>query len=211
MNRKSSSRMCRRAAILASLLPIPLFANTVTFDTTNLTINGSGNTFNGVPFSAYVNGNLAQFNIAGDFTLNAGDTVIFTGARLPSIIVGNNAYISANISVSASGITPGIGGGAGGGGATSVGGGGLGGAGGAGGTLTRGGAVVFGSGGSGGLPYTSGESGYQGYDGTGGNDGVQGGNGANGWNGGAGLNSTGAGLGGFGGYGGWGLYTSPIP
>src|SRR5262249_43230889 len=94
-------------------------ARTVVIDSDNLTVTGDGDgdphKFYGQPFTASVNGGIAQFVIPGDLHIPA-DTVTVHGANAASVVVGGNGVIDpgAVFDVSANGQTPGAGGGRGG-------------------------------------------------------------------------------------------------
>ena len=149
-----------------------LWAETIFFNTDNLTLNGiSGGTFNGTPFIAQVDSRgAAQFLFQGDLNLT-GDTLAFVGSRGASIIVGGNADLSQSVvNVSAIGKNAGPAGG-GAGGLGGVGGwrglGGFGGAGGAGGNGGLGGSGgEGGDGGDGALDFEAADSGDGGRRGT---------------------------------------------
>ena len=183
-------------------------AAVIVVDTNAGTINGvgSGGSFNGTTFTASVVGGVTQFRFLGDFTIDAGDTVVGTGIRGATFLAGNNANIGAGVTFdfSATGATAGAGGGKGGSG-------GFGGAGGGGG--------AFGSNGSGGaggargtsvcsfsvgtfcITYTT-EAGGSGNNGASGGSGLSGSSGQAGCGGsagGAGINNGAVGTGGAGG------------
>jgi hypothetical protein len=199
------------AAAVALTAALPAAAAVIVVDTNAGTINGvgSGGSFNGTTFTASVVGGVTQFRFLGDFTIDAGDTVVGTGIRGATFLAGNNANIGAGVTFdfSATGATAGAGGGKGGSG-------GFGGAGGGGG--------AFGSNGSGGaggargtsvcsfsvgtfcITYTT-EAGGSGNNGASGGSGLSGSSGQAGGGGsagGAGINNGAVGTGGAGGGGG---------
>ncbi len=208
--RAQESREYRRRLLLERLEQRHLLA-TVTINTDTFTITGDdadANMAYGVPFTAVLTdgGAVAEFRIAGDFVVPAGDIILATGSnnRGVRLAVGNDAQIGAGatfeFSASATMSGPGggiAGGGGGGANAQAVGGtGGAGGAFGGGGTGgskgNRGiGSSSFsrgGSGGSGGLKGATGLAGRTGVSGLAGLTGVAseaGGHGINGSGGGA--------------------------
>ena len=204
----SARQRGNRRKFLLEVMEERTLLSLITINTDALTITGAGasGTVYGVPYTAQINGGVADFYIKGDLNLVVGDSVKGVGSHPAALLVGNNATIPTGVTFdfSAVALVAGPGGGASGG----AGAGGAGGAGGASGTVG-----IGGTGGAGGTTSPTGAPGVLNL--TAGANGGVGGTGINvpaaapGQSGGAGLAGTSgfnspasAGVGGAGGAGG---------
>src|SRR5579884_1601559 len=74
----------------------------ILLDPNQLTIAGSSSVFHGTPFTAALVDGVAQFKVAGDLSLAAGDTVVVAPGRPVSLVVAGNFTLPAGAALDTS-------------------------------------------------------------------------------------------------------------